>query len=69
MMATLLRIPDIIIQAEHAVETFYPDPALYDKAEQLYLAILEAIEAVTGWLEQHPVGKRLSHITPRRCKW
>lgn len=67
-MATLLRIPDIIIQAEHAVETFYPDPALYDKAEQLYLAILGAIEAVAEWLKQHPVGKQLSHITTRPCE-
>jgi hypothetical protein len=55
-MATILRIPDIIMQAEHSVETFYPDPALYEKAEELYLAILGAIEGAAGWLKQHPVG-------------
>ena len=56
MLATLLRIPDIILQAEHSVETFYPDPALYDKAEELYLAILGAIEGAVEWLKQHPLG-------------
>ena len=56
MLATLLRIPAIIIQAEHSVETFYPDPALYDKAEELYLAVLGAIEGAAEWLKQHPAG-------------
>lgn len=56
MVATILRIPDIIMQAEHSVETFYPDPALYEKAEDLYLAILRAIEGAVGWLKQHPLG-------------
>lgn len=57
MLATFFRIPKLILQAEHAVETFYPDPALYDLAEQLYLAILRAIEGAVEWLKQHPVGK------------
>lgn len=56
MLDTLLRIPDIIMQAEHSVETFYPDPALYEKAEELYLAILNAIEGAAEWLKQYPVG-------------
>jgi ABC-type nitrate/sulfonate/bicarbonate transport system substrate-binding protein len=45
------------MEAEHSVETFYPDPALYEKAEELYLAILRAIEGAAEWLKQHPVGK------------
>ncbi|KAK5055419.1 hypothetical protein LTR84_013169 [Exophiala bonariae] len=58
VLATLLRIPEIIVEAEHAVETFYPDPTLYDKAQELYLAILGAIQGATEWLQQHPVGKQ-----------
>ncbi|KAI1630225.1 hypothetical protein EDD37DRAFT_645943 [Exophiala viscosa] len=58
VLDTLLQIPRIIVQAEHSVETFYPDPALYEKAEELYLAILGAIEGAAEWLKQHPVGKQ-----------
>lgn len=62
VLATLLRIPEIILEAEHSVETFYPDPALYDKAEELYLAILTAIEGAARWLKQHPFGD-LPHLS------
>ncbi|KAJ9616703.1 hypothetical protein H2200_000422 [Cladophialophora chaetospira] len=58
VLDTILRIPDLILQAEHSLETFYPDPTLYDKAEELYLAILRAIEAAAAWLTQHPLGKQ-----------
>jgi len=64
-MTTILKIPDIILQAEHLVETFYPDPALYDKAEALYLAILDAIEGAAEWLKQHPLGNL---TIPQRCQ-
>ena len=57
MLAILLRIPDIILQAEYSVDTFYPDLALYDKAEELYLAILGAIEGAVEWLKEHPLRK------------
>ena len=53
----LLRIPDIILQAEHSVEMFYHDPALYDKAEELYLAMLGAIEGAVEWLKEYPLRK------------
>lgn len=55
MLAILLRIPDIILQAEHSVEAFYPDPALHDKAEELYLAILGAIDGAVEWLKEYPL--------------
>jgi len=57
VLAILLRIPDIILQAELSVETFYPDPALHDKAEELYLAILGAIEGAVEWLKEIPLRK------------
>lgn len=57
MHVALLRIPDVIIQAERSVETFSPDPILSEKAEQLYLAILGAIEWAAKWLTQHPLGE------------
>ena len=52
VLKTLLRIPPIIIQAEHCVETFPSDPALYDGAAELYLAVLTTVEGITKWLMQ-----------------
>jgi hypothetical protein len=65
VLAILLRIPDVIIEAEHSVETFYPDPALYDKAEELYLAILGAIEGAVEWLKEYPL--RELQMCPSLC--
>lgn len=56
MNRTLLRIPDVIIEAEHLVDTFPPDATLSEKAERLYLAILGAIEGAAKWLNQRPLG-------------
>lgn len=38
------------------VETFYPDPGLNDKADALYLAILNAVQAAAEWMKQSPGG-------------
>lgn len=39
------------------METFPSDQALYDKAAEVYIAALNAIEAITRWLKQSPARK------------
>ena len=56
MTKALLRIPNVIAQAERCVESFPADPVLYEKAADLYLAILAAIEGTTRWLTRHPAS-------------
>ena len=56
-MKTLLRIPNVIAQAEQCVETFPSDPILYDKAAGLYLAVLSAVEGIVRWLMRNSVCK------------
>ncbi|MCJ1385307.1 hypothetical protein MMC17_008429 [Xylographa soralifera] len=59
VLKTLLRIPKVIAQAEHSVETFPSDPVLYDRAAELYFAVLTAIEGTTRWLLQNPAWKQV----------
>jgi hypothetical protein len=56
VLSTLLRIPEIILQAEHRLENFRNDPALYDRAEELYVKVLFALESIVDWLKQKPLG-------------
>jgi len=56
VLKTLSRIPNVIAQAEHCVETF-PDRELYDRAAEVYVEALKAIEEITRWLKQHPIRK------------
>lgn len=56
IMSSLLRVPEIILEAEHKLETFNDDHALHDKVEELYVAILNALEAAVDWLKQNPFG-------------
>jgi hypothetical protein len=56
VLSTLLRIPEIILQAEHRLENFRHDPALYDRAEELYVKVLIALESIVDWLKQNPFG-------------
>jgi hypothetical protein len=57
VLKTLLRIPNVIAQAGHCVETFPSDPALDDRAAELFLAALTAIEGTTKWLMKNPACK------------
>ena len=57
MLETLLRIPNVIVQAEHSVEIFPSDLVLHDRAAELYLAVLTAVEGTTRWLLQNPACK------------
>ena len=58
-MSTLLRIPDIILEAEHKLEIFDNDLALSDKAEELNVAILKALESAVASLKKNPFGELL----------
>ncbi|KAL9115249.1 MAG: hypothetical protein Q9227_001043 [Pyrenula ochraceoflavens] len=62
VLKTLLRIPDVIFQAERNLENFPLDPLLHDKAAELYLASLTAIEGITRWLLRHTGLKQIRAI-------
>jgi hypothetical protein len=56
VLKTLSRIPSVIAQAEHCVQTF-PDQELYDRVVDVYVEALKTIEEITKWLKQHPIRK------------
>lgn len=57
ILKALVRIPDIITQTEDTCENFGPDPALYAKAEKVYIAALAAIEGTIKWLNKKVTGQ------------
>lgn len=65
IIETLVHIPNIIIEAEYAVETFPQDPALDDKAEKLYLAVLTALQGAVEWFAKNPIGE----LQTSRSQW
>ena len=64
MLKALLRIPNVMLQAERCLETFPPDDVLCDKVEALYLAALTAIEGTTKWLKKVSAGMSRSKSGP-----
>jgi hypothetical protein len=57
VLQSIEDMPDIILQAEHAVETFPPDLSLDDKADELYLSIFTALQGAVEWFQRNPVGE------------
>lgn len=45
------------MQAEQCRENFPSDAVLYEKAEDLYVAALGAIEGTVKWLKQNVTGQ------------
>ena len=46
MLDLLLRIPEIIVEAEHRSEKLQADQELYDRAERLYVAVLTTANGI-----------------------
>jgi hypothetical protein len=57
VLRTIEDMPEIILQAEHAVETFPPDLSLDDKVDELYLSIFTALQGAVEWFAKNPIGQ------------
>ena len=61
LRATILRTFDSlgenIDNTKAYIRIYSRDQELQDRAEDLYVAILEAVEAIVTWLENHPLSK------------
>ncbi|KPI41078.1 uncharacterized protein AB675_8144 [Cyphellophora attinorum] len=62
VLRTIEDMPEIILQAEHAVETFPPDLSLDDKADELYLSIFTALQGAVEWFAKNPIGKQTAAL-------
>lgn len=55
-MKSMVRIPEVITQAEEFCNNFGPDKVLQAKAENVYVAALAAMEDNIKWLSKKTYG-------------
>ena len=53
-METLGAIPETVAEIERRFENFYSDETLAGLIDNLYIAVLKAIEAMLQWLFNKP---------------